>query len=108
MKGQQDSSRAGARDRLRAVQQAQAAALAAYVTAASKLERVRVELARCEEVVRGALGQLASTTSPDVAAELTGVSVAAVRDALAAHRRETAAADPVGDRQGVSAAGAGR
>jgi hypothetical protein len=83
---------AGARDRLREVQQAQASALSAYVSAAAKVDRAREELERHEDAVRSALGLLASTTSLAVAAELTGVSVGVARDALAAHRRDTAAA----------------
>jgi hypothetical protein len=85
---------ASARARLRAVQQAQAAAPGAYVAAAVRLDRARAEVARCDDIVRCALGLLASTTSPDVAAALTGVSVAAARDARAAHRRDTAADPP--------------
>ena len=75
------------------MQQAQAAALSAYVGAAAKVERARDELARHEDAARCALGQLASTSSPAFAAELTGVSVGVARDALAAHRRDTAAED---------------
>jgi hypothetical protein len=107
---QHESSVAGARSRLREVQAAQAAALSAYVSAAAKVDRARAELARCEDTARCALGQLASTTSPAVAADLTGVTVGVARDALVAHRRDTAAGaeEPVSDRQTASAAGAGR
>jgi len=98
---------AGARDRLREVQQAQAAALSAYVSAAAKVDRARGELARLEDTARCALGQLASTTSLAVAVELTGVSVGVARDALAAHRRDTAA-EQVGEDQPAPAVSAGR
>src|SRR4051794_30346236 len=81
----------GARDRLREVQQAQAAALSRYVNAGGKADRARAEMARCEDAVQGALGLLAATTSPAVAADLTGVSLGVARDALTAHRRDTAA-----------------
>ena len=82
----------GARDRLREVQQAQAAALSGYVSAAGKADRARADLERCEDAVRAALGLLAATTSPAVAADLTGASIGVARDALTAHRRDTAAA----------------
>jgi hypothetical protein len=111
VKDQQESSAVGARDRLREVQQAQGAALSAYVSAAAKVDRARAELARCEDAARCALGLLASTTSPAVAADLTGVSVGVVRDALAAHRRDTAAGGQGlagGDRQAASAVGEAR
>jgi hypothetical protein len=108
VKDQHESSVAGARDRLREVQAAQAAALSAYVSAAAKVDRARGELARFEDTARCALGQLASTTSPAVAANLTGVTVGVARDALAAHRRDTPAAESVSEDQPAPAASAGR
>lgn len=74
------------------MQQSQAAALGCYVNAAAKADRARAELARCDDAVRAALGLLAATTSAAVAADLTGVPVGVARDALTAHRRDTAAA----------------
>lgn len=63
----------------------QAAALAAFAALETKAVKLRAVLAVVEAGQRVALGQLAEVAGVDLTAELTGISVTKVRDALA-HR----------------------
>jgi hypothetical protein len=75
------------RDRLRARHDQQLALLNSFLGFDAKVARARSTLDTFETAQRAALGELAAVTSVDTAADLTGVSVARVRDALAERRQ---------------------
>jgi hypothetical protein len=74
------------RDRLRARHDQQLALLNSFLGFDAKVARARSTLASLETEQRAVLGELAAVTSVDIAADLTGVSAARVRDALAEQR----------------------
>jgi len=75
------------RDRLRARHDEQLALLNTFLGYDAKVTRARTALETFEADQRAALGDLAAATGADVAAELTGVAVAKVREAVAERRR---------------------
>ena len=75
------------RDRLRARQDQQLALLNSFLGFDAKVVRARSTLDMLETAQRVVLGELAAAKSVDTAAELTGVSAARVRDALAEQRQ---------------------
>src|SRR5262245_21658970 len=83
------------RDRLRARHDEQLMLLSTFLGFDAKVARARATLDALEADQRTALAELAAATSIDIAADLTGVTPARVRDALAGQRRPAAPPDTV-------------
>ena len=90
-----------ARDRLRAVHERQHAALAAFVTAATKLQRQRATITELETAFQQALGALVECSDTQTAAHLADVTIATARDAASAYR--TRHPNPLADNTANSA-----
>jgi hypothetical protein len=85
--GHRESSTSSARERLRAVQDRQVRTLAGFVALEAKSARMRAALGVLEGEQRAALGELADVAGVELAAQLTGVATAKVREALIESQR---------------------
>ena len=87
------------RDRLRARHDQQLALLNSFLGFDAKVAKARSTLEALETAQRAVLGELAAITSVDTAADLTGMSAARVRDALAEQRQGPQHRNPAGGRR---------
>jgi hypothetical protein len=77
-----------ARERLRAVHDRQVRTLAGFVALEAKAARLRAALGVLEAEQRAVLGELAGVAGVELAAQLTGVATAKVRETLTESRRD--------------------
>jgi hypothetical protein len=88
VKDHRESSASSARERLRAVQDRQVRTLAGFVALEANGLRLRAALGMLEAEQRVALGELADVAGVELAAQLTGVATAKVREALVDSHRD--------------------
>ena len=81
------ASGTSARQRLRAVHDRQAAALAAFVSIEARTLKAQQALAKLEAERTGDLGELADVAGVQLAAEVTGMAASKIRESIIGRRR---------------------